>query len=80
MKVHELQDLLARIVKYHPRTADYGVSVIVTRKGSIGGTPTSSVREVYGGIDWDSGKLLIKTEDDLQVIKTDETPTNEIDN
>lgn len=80
MKVHELQDLLARRVSIHPRTAEYDVCVIVTRKGSIGGTPTTEVREAYGGIDWDSGKLLIKTEDDLQVIKTDETPTNEIDN
>lgn len=80
MTVNELQDLLARIVKAHPRTAEYVVSVIVTRKGSIGGTPTTEVREVYGGVDWDSGHLLIKTEDDLQVIKTDDSPVNKIDN
>ena len=44
---------------------DYDVAVKLCSKGTIGGTPVSSVKNVYQGFDWDTGKIIITTEDRL---------------
>lgn len=46
--------------------SDYDVVVKISRPGNvIGAVPISSVKGVYQGFDWDTGKIIITTEDIL---------------
>lgn len=44
---------------------DLEVCVVVKTPGSVGGTPVVKVKSAHCGIDWDSGKFMIYTEEDV---------------
>lgn len=46
---------------------DRNVVIAVKRIGQVGGTPSVGVKNIYAGIDWDSGKILIYPEKELMI-------------
>lgn len=55
MKVSELQRLLS-----HSRFPDEEeVVVVVSEKGTVGGSPRVAIKSAGFGIDWDSGKFML---------------------
>lgn len=65
MKLHEFR-LLIDTIDNNTAHDDYDVVVKISKPGTvIGAVPTSSVKSVYQGFDWDTGKIIITTEDIL---------------
>lgn len=48
------------------------VGIVVKNVGTVGGTPTTNIKSIHAGFDWDNGRLLIYPEKDLRVIESDE--------
>lgn len=48
------------------------VCVEVYRVGSVGATPAVEIINAYSGFDWDSGKFILTTEENLREIDRDE--------
>lgn len=64
MKLSKFRELIDRIDDAQPEHSDPEVTVVV-REYSIGSTPSSRVRNVVSGFDWDSWQVMIHTEDPL---------------
>lgn len=64
MNLHEFRLIIDRIDDSTAHN-DYDVVIKLSNGGTIGGTPVSSVRNIYQGFDWDSGKIIITTKDRL---------------
>lgn len=50
--------------------------VPVSSPGSIGGTPCVPVSAIDVGFDWDSGKLLLRTESPLTVLSSEDVTSH----
>jgi hypothetical protein len=77
MKLSELKECVdwhydERLEQQYPHPADIQVGIVVQTVGSIGGTPTVTVKSINAGFDWDAGKLLIYPEKLLRTIEADE--------
>lgn len=54
------------------RYADVKIEIVVKKPfGTIGGTPTVPVKNMYMGFDWDNGKFLIYPEENLMEYDVD---------
>lgn len=61
--VKDLKVFLDHVEKNYPRELDSSIEIAIVSQGSIGGMPTVKIRDMAFGIDWDTGKLIIYTED-----------------
>ena len=64
MKLSEFRRRIDALADAQTLHSDPEVTVRVYRNG-VGGTPTSPIISVSPGFDWDSGKVIITTEDVL---------------
>lgn len=64
MKLHEFR-LLIDSIDNNTTHDDYEVVVELSKIGAIGATPTSKITGAFQGIDWDTGKIIITTENIL---------------
>lgn len=67
MNLSELKLVIDRLVLHY----DPQVRIVITSRGSIGGTPTVGISDINVGIDWDNGKLLIVPDAPLQPLPED---------
>ena len=75
MKLHEFRRLID-LIDNHTSHDDYEVVVKLKSNGTIGGSTTSPVKNVIQGFDFDSGKIIITTEDILTNTSADNKNTN----
>lgn len=75
MKLHEFRRLID-FIDNHTSHDDYEVVVKFKNNGTIGGSTTSPVKNVIQGFDFDSGKIIITTEDILTNTSVDNKNTN----
>jgi len=61
MTVKELREELN-----NPGFKDDDEVVIVIKEPSMGATPSTNITGTFHGFDWDAGKVLIYTEDNLR--------------
>lgn len=64
MKLSKFRELIDQIDDAQPEHSDPEVTVVV-RECSLGSTPSSRVRNVVHGFDWNSWQVMIYTEDSL---------------
>lgn len=68
MKIHEFRKLIDQIDDAERAYSDKEVTVVLFEKGSIGATPSTKVRDVHVGIDWNGGQIMIYTQDKVQKV------------
>lgn len=69
----ELKDALLELERIADTHRDRCRLVVqVNNPGSIGGTPCVPVSSIEAGFDWDSGKLLLRTEKPLTVLSSED--------
>lgn len=66
MKLREFRRVIDAYADSQPNYSDLSVEVVLNQS-SIGATPTSQVDCVLLGFDWDTGKLMLYTKD--QIVK-----------
>lgn len=76
MNVKELRDILNNMDEHYDNSV---VCVRVTKRGSMGSTPSTKVKSIVNGFDWDSGKCIIYTESDITEINNEEILVNKRD-
>lgn len=59
---NQLDTYLGNILNFRK---DLEVCVVVKSSGAVGGTPVVNVKSVGVGFDWDHGKFMIYTEEDV---------------
>lgn len=64
MKIHEFRKLIDQIDDAESEYSDKEVTVVV-KDYSLGSTPSSVVKSVSVGFDWDMWQIMIHTEDVL---------------
>lgn len=64
MKIHEFRKLIDQIDDAEPEYSDKEVTVVISGH-SFGNTPSSKVKSVSVGFDWDMWQIMIHTEDRL---------------
>lgn len=62
MTLNELKTRIDRLCSIHGKRADDITVGIVVDKPHVGSRPTTGIRDIYVGIDWDRNKLLIVPE------------------
>jgi hypothetical protein len=65
MKLSELLPLLNHIADGYLPDKDLTICIPIYGMNTIGADPTSIVRNISVGFDWDKGKLMLWTEDKL---------------
>lgn len=65
MKLTELKQIVDRYLSLQPREDSNIVVSIKLPYSSVGGQPTVGVKSAQLGFDWDWGKLIFYTEEDL---------------
>ena len=64
MNIHEFRKLIDQIDDAEPEYSDKEVTVVVSGY-SLGSTPSSVVKSVSVGFDWDMWQIMIHTEERL---------------
>ncbi|MFK4136548.1 hypothetical protein ACI2KR_30410 [Pseudomonas luteola] len=65
MKLEQLEKAIADVKKCPLGHKDPDVVVLVHSPGSIGGSPAVGIKSIEAGIDWDAGRVIIRTESSL---------------
>jgi rubrerythrin len=68
MKLSELKQVIELYKSHTPEWKDEELVVVVKTSGSVGGTPSVKVKSLHSGFDWDSGKLMIYTEEPVMKV------------
>lgn len=71
MTVGELRNILNRLYEHSPRNDDLVIGIL-TNDPSIGWRSYVTVDHVSKGIDWESGKLMIGTNEPIKKVIVDE--------
>lgn len=63
--VQELADGLAELIR--TGHGDNKVVIPYRRSGAIGGTPSTGIKQIYAGFDWDHGRVFLGPEKSLGI-------------
>lgn len=69
MKVKDLKKILSELDEMYD---DNTVCVVVRSEGVIGGTPVVNVESANAGFDWNSGKFMLRCDQELRVLEKPE--------
>ena len=72
MTLIELKDMVDRMWRTVRQPEEVQVCVRIISPGSAGGTPTTGVKFITLGGDWDKNKLIFTPDDELHRISADE--------
>jgi len=76
MTLEELKQKIDRLYQLstmqHKDPSEINVGIVVTRIGAVGPTPTVELKSISLGFDWNSGKCLVHTDENLREIDRDE--------
>lgn len=79
MTLSELKELVEQMeqqaVRQRLNLEEIQVVIASHKVGLIGGTPSTNIKDINLGFDWDSGKLIIYPEQTLREIDRDEIKT-----
>lgn len=76
MNIQELKDIIERIEKtQRVNLEEIELAIHSIKIGNMGHLPTTPVKNIQLGFDWDTGKLIIYPEQTLREIDRDEIKT-----